>query len=203
MLAQQAGLGDADARSREPLFSVVAGFLLLGTLLWVIGHQYGTANIDKELEPLLKLTQLAGAKQTAKEITEAVGPDEKLFRELRGVLSRAGQFDLHDMVFNDVQQNWPENKAGNEDQMRQRLDLMQSIIQQARAQSGIGTSRLSGKDSNFTKRYTFVKITANEIIESIISCADPIGWIIVSYAKSLDTFRDFSTELAYIKWFCH
>src|SRR5207249_7138065 len=33
MLAQQAGLSDADQRSREPLLATVAGFVLLGALL--------------------------------------------------------------------------------------------------------------------------------------------------------------------------
>lgn len=36
MLAQQLGLSDADARSREPLLSCIAGFVLLGTLLYVL-----------------------------------------------------------------------------------------------------------------------------------------------------------------------
>src|SRR5207344_2657446 len=33
MLAQQEGLSDADARSREPLLATLAGFALLGVLL--------------------------------------------------------------------------------------------------------------------------------------------------------------------------
>jgi NADH-quinone oxidoreductase subunit J len=36
MLAQQAGLSNADSRSREPLLSVVAGFVLAGTLLYAL-----------------------------------------------------------------------------------------------------------------------------------------------------------------------
>src|SRR5258708_558264 len=42
MLAQQAGLSDADARSREPFLSCVAGFLLLGALLFVLDSTYTT-----------------------------------------------------------------------------------------------------------------------------------------------------------------
>jgi NADH-quinone oxidoreductase subunit J len=40
MLAQQAGLSDADARSREPGLSAVASFILLGTLLYLLGGTF-------------------------------------------------------------------------------------------------------------------------------------------------------------------
>jgi NADH:ubiquinone oxidoreductase subunit 6 (subunit J) len=46
MLAQQEGRSDADDRSREPLFSAAAGFLLLGTLLYVLKLTYGTDELD-------------------------------------------------------------------------------------------------------------------------------------------------------------
>jgi NADH-quinone oxidoreductase subunit J len=46
MLAQQEGRSDADDRSREPLFSAAAGFLLLGTLLYVLKLTYGTNELD-------------------------------------------------------------------------------------------------------------------------------------------------------------
>src|SRR5438876_7617123 len=40
MLAQQQGLSDADARSREPFFATITGFLLLATLLYVLRITY-------------------------------------------------------------------------------------------------------------------------------------------------------------------
>src|SRR5262245_54254683 len=40
MLAQQQGLSDADARSREPLLATITGFLLLATLLYVLKLTY-------------------------------------------------------------------------------------------------------------------------------------------------------------------
>jgi len=40
MLAQQEGPSDADARSREPFLATVTGFLLLGTLLYVLKLTY-------------------------------------------------------------------------------------------------------------------------------------------------------------------
>jgi NADH-quinone oxidoreductase subunit J len=49
MLAQQTGPSDADARSREPLFSAITGFLLLGVLLFVLEESYGIAAQPKEV----------------------------------------------------------------------------------------------------------------------------------------------------------
>ncbi len=40
MLAQQTGLGDADARSREPLLASITGFVLLGALVYVLQLTY-------------------------------------------------------------------------------------------------------------------------------------------------------------------
>jgi NADH:ubiquinone oxidoreductase subunit 6 (subunit J) len=46
MLAQQEGVSDADFRSREPLLSTVAGFVLLGALLYVLVFNYDTRRLD-------------------------------------------------------------------------------------------------------------------------------------------------------------
>jgi NADH:ubiquinone oxidoreductase subunit 6 (subunit J) len=56
MLAQQAGLSSADQRSREPFLSAVAGFILLGSLLYVLIHSY-TSNIDGYLEQARRASQ--------------------------------------------------------------------------------------------------------------------------------------------------
>src|SRR5260370_40309127 len=40
MLAQQAGLSDADARSREPMLSCVAGFVMLSAILFLLQRTY-------------------------------------------------------------------------------------------------------------------------------------------------------------------
>jgi NADH:ubiquinone oxidoreductase subunit 6 (subunit J) len=47
MLAQQEGRSDADDRSREPLLSAIAGFVLLGALLYVLHNSYSTSAIGK------------------------------------------------------------------------------------------------------------------------------------------------------------
>lgn len=48
MLAQQEGRSDADQRSREPLLSTMAGFVLLGALLVLLQSSYGaTTQLDR------------------------------------------------------------------------------------------------------------------------------------------------------------
>lgn len=47
MLAQQEGPSDADFRSREPFLASVAGFVLLGTLLYVLRIGCGTGELDE------------------------------------------------------------------------------------------------------------------------------------------------------------
>jgi NADH:ubiquinone oxidoreductase subunit 6 (subunit J) len=47
MLAQQEGRSDADYRSREPLLSAIAGFVLLGALLYVLHVSYSTSALDR------------------------------------------------------------------------------------------------------------------------------------------------------------
>jgi NADH:ubiquinone oxidoreductase subunit 6 (subunit J) len=56
MLAQQEGRSDADYRSREPMLASVAGFLLLGTLLYVLWQTYRSPNLP-ELDSKLQDTE--------------------------------------------------------------------------------------------------------------------------------------------------
>jgi NADH:ubiquinone oxidoreductase subunit 6 (subunit J) len=46
MLAQQAGRSDADHRSREPMLATIAGFVLLGALLYLLNVNYDTSTIE-------------------------------------------------------------------------------------------------------------------------------------------------------------
>jgi NADH-quinone oxidoreductase subunit J len=55
MLAQQEGPSDADDRSREPLLSVIAGFILLGVLLYVLKASFDVGPLDKLLADTDKL----------------------------------------------------------------------------------------------------------------------------------------------------
>jgi len=66
MLAQQAGLTSADARSREPFLASLAGFVLLGSLWCVLDKTYNA-------EPVLRqLRQIVQAK-TIDEVTKLWG----------------------------------------------------------------------------------------------------------------------------------
>ena len=53
MLAQQSGLSDADARSREPLLSTLTGFILLGALVYVLQLSYVRNETVQTLDPVL------------------------------------------------------------------------------------------------------------------------------------------------------
>lgn len=59
MLAQQAGMSDADDRSREPLLATVTGFLLLGALLYVLQVHYESVRV---VDKLLSQVRQAQAK---------------------------------------------------------------------------------------------------------------------------------------------
>src|SRR5262245_44550591 len=68
MLAQQQGLSDADARSREPLLATITGFLLLATLLYVLKLNYKPdldTWVTKTEEKLAKLEQAGGDREQA------------------------------------------------------------------------------------------------------------------------------------------
>ena len=71
MLSQQAGLGDADARSREPLLASLTGFVLLGTLIYVLQLSYEKSDVVQVIDEVLG-SDAREAKQTASDLR----PDE-------------------------------------------------------------------------------------------------------------------------------
>src|SRR5262249_43414433 len=87
MLAQQEGRSDADDRSREPLFSAAAGFLLLGTLLYVLKLTYGTDELDGFLR---RGEQIRAQADTLQERAEG-NPDRA---ELKSILNEAAEGPL-------------------------------------------------------------------------------------------------------------
>jgi NADH:ubiquinone oxidoreductase subunit 6 (subunit J) len=66
MLAQQEGPSDADYRSREPMLSAIAGFILLGVLLYVLKTSYDTGPIRQLLLETDQLIVEMDAALTAK-----------------------------------------------------------------------------------------------------------------------------------------
>src|SRR5262249_37496315 len=77
MLAQQAGLSDADHRSREPGLACLAGFVLLCSLLFALHRTYDTGDLD---------ALLAQTKQAA---------ERSSVEEMRGVLVDPAAFFKH------------------------------------------------------------------------------------------------------------
>jgi NADH-quinone oxidoreductase subunit J len=89
MLAQQAGLADADQRSREPFLACLAGFVLMGALLCVLDKNYNTRELD---DLLAQLRQVADAKSSDDVIAvlgdPAKRPPDKLTHPLVDGLSK-------------------------------------------------------------------------------------------------------------------
>jgi NADH:ubiquinone oxidoreductase subunit 6 (subunit J) len=84
MLSQQHGLSSADYRSREGLLSTVAGFVLLGSLLYVLRVNYDTTKLDSLLTRLDQaaekgtLAKLLGATEDSEEKKQAAQYIEEL-----------------------------------------------------------------------------------------------------------------------------
>jgi NADH-quinone oxidoreductase subunit J len=134
MLAQQEGRSDADQRSREPLLSVIAGFLLLGALLYVLDKTYGTEELDR----LLDKAGQAAQKPTAKEMDDALGSD--FFKDLGTVLmtvDRSPDRTLRGDAENVQASRWETARAANDvEGMRDALAEVQDIGRRARAVVG-------------------------------------------------------------------
>jgi len=75
MLAQQAGLSDADSRSREPFLSCVAGFALLCALLFALFRTYDTREFDR----LLAQTRQAADQSTVEDVRAILVNPEDFF----------------------------------------------------------------------------------------------------------------------------
>jgi NADH:ubiquinone oxidoreductase subunit 6 (subunit J) len=79
MLAQQEGISSADYRSREPLLSCVAGFVLLVALFYTLGLTYDTRRLDD----LLGRTAAAEHQETEEQMRRALGNEREFFAAFR------------------------------------------------------------------------------------------------------------------------
>ncbi len=108
MLAQQAGQSDADHRSREPELSCFAGFLLLGTLLFLLRLTYDTT----PLEALLgRVDQGFAAVDGLLGRTEPGAPNPPTAQEVQTELGRIGW----DGLFKDLRQEVQEHGGMGEE----------------------------------------------------------------------------------------
>jgi NADH:ubiquinone oxidoreductase subunit 6 (subunit J) len=100
MLAQPAGLSDADARSREPALATFTGFLLLATILYVLKGYQQTGVIDE----LIARADRAIAQESRDDMLTIVEPaqpaeekqrdDRHLFKQAANLLEACGLRDV-------------------------------------------------------------------------------------------------------------
>jgi NADH:ubiquinone oxidoreductase subunit 6 (subunit J) len=145
MLAQQAGISDADQRSREPFLSCVAGFVLLGALLYVLHRDLVdkadtplTTTFDvRKLDELLERTSQAREKRTVGEI--ALTFDDSLESYETVALAARGteeSFALLQKV-RALRDQWAALKLGAQAaRMRDELHELETLGKQVREQWG-------------------------------------------------------------------
>lgn len=96
MLAQHPGLSDADDRSREPLLTTLTGFLLLGTLLFVL-QRFDSRT--RAVDSLIQWAREAAAQNSRADMIEKIGnpgEDEELFNQFNECFSiRPDWKELH------------------------------------------------------------------------------------------------------------
>jgi NADH:ubiquinone oxidoreductase subunit 6 (subunit J) len=130
MLAQQEGLSDADHRSREPLLSTLAGFILLGALLYVLNRTYDT----REMDALINRVTAASKAQSVEDAGEALGDEDVFFAEfeqLAAAIRGPSSAIALERRLRDVRVNWSDWKRNkNTVAVRQALsDLAELAIQ--------------------------------------------------------------------------
>jgi len=115
MLAQQTGWSDADRRSREPFIPTVAGFVLVGALLYLLQKTYDAPALDK-------LLRQAEAASWSDSPAAELGNDEAFLADLQQELERIRGGPDKSALLSDLTNlrgNWKEWKdSGNSQQMR-------------------------------------------------------------------------------------
>lgn len=166
MLAQQAGISDADARSREPALATFTGFLLLATMLYILkGYQRPNA-----VDDLLGRTEAALAGETRDDMLPIVEPsqtdeekardDRRLFKQAENVLNAAGLRDLarsareagEEWVVVELNAEAPADEKAK--QSRLALEKLKSILDghRERISERLTTARLPGVDDAEPRR---------------------------------------------------
>jgi NADH:ubiquinone oxidoreductase subunit 6 (subunit J) len=120
MLAQQAGLSDADARSREPFFTCLAGFLFLGAILLVLHTTYST----KDLDDLLQSTEQAVQQPSAEGMQAVLGEKRNFFERFQRLaesepVSSESSRQLR-AALNEVESEW-KDRGGDAEKLKQAL----------------------------------------------------------------------------------
>ena len=85
MLAQQQGFSSADDRSREPFLASFAGFVLLGSLLFILDRTFPD---PKHFSEFLDHLELAAQQRTAAEIKTTLGDKDEVLNRLQREVRR-------------------------------------------------------------------------------------------------------------------
>ncbi|MGE3806891.1 MAG: NADH-quinone oxidoreductase subunit J [Gemmataceae bacterium] len=141
MLAQQSGIDSADARSREPFLSSLAGFVLLGSLIYVLQINYNTKQFDDVSARLHRALQADTAEGMKNALEEGYEPGNNFFKALRRVEveQSAGEPVLlgKKIEISDYEQPWLFAEAdGDTKTMRQVLEHLAATVQAAREMTG-------------------------------------------------------------------
>lgn len=129
MLAAQSGLTDADDRSREPLLTTLAGFVLLGTLLFVLQRYDRSHEIDRLLERAREVANL----NNRAEMEDKIGkPDEdaELFKQFNNLFGPWQ--DLHQkseqaaIEWSNIDRNDPQAVEKSRREMNELVELGES-----------------------------------------------------------------------------
>ncbi len=139
MLASHSGLSDADDRSREPLLTTVTGFVLLGTLLFVLQHYHNRMHETAQaIHHLIERTQEVAALNSVAAMDEKIGKpgdEEELFNQFKRLFS----WDDLKRKTEQVANAWSEidrNDPRAVEKSRMRLDEMIALGQRARYRLG-------------------------------------------------------------------
>ena len=108
MLAQQAGLTSADARSREPFLASLAGFVLLGALWCALEKTYNNVPVLRQLEQVARAKSLQEVARLWNEPDSA--PSAKTLSAVER-LKRALPRELEDKVLN-LEAAWAKKDLG-------------------------------------------------------------------------------------------
>jgi NADH-quinone oxidoreductase subunit J len=106
MLAQQAGLSNADQRSREPFLASVAGFVLLASILCILQKTYAEP-VDK-LDSFIAKAEFAAKSDNFKEWQQIFGDDGDFFKDFRQHVTPTREFakpDANHKALSDAIQN--------------------------------------------------------------------------------------------------
>jgi NADH-quinone oxidoreductase subunit J len=151
MLAQQAGLGDADARSREPLLATLTGFILLGALVYVLGLSYERNTLVAQTDELLTQTRQARAEPSPEHLaTLKAALDQALNNtDYSNLASRHGLKGIRDDFENTQDKPSPEKVRRELDDLEQALLRTRNQTTWLLPHSHVGDiSNLSGPRAN-------------------------------------------------------